>query len=80
MPHSKFIKTMLPVPSGLLKCTCGQTTTYGTERGEAMKLRMHLKVCKDPLAGWQDSWHSRKCRTMEENYRYESERYRKLHS
>ena len=46
---------------------------YETEREEKMKLRMHLKVCANPLEGWDDSWPSRKCRTLEESQRYQND-------
>ena len=72
MPHSKFIV----ISSGLMKCTCGQMIKYETEREEKMK----LKVCANPLEGWDDSWPSRKCRTLEEGQRYQNDRYKKLYS
>ena len=38
MPYSKIIIRMIPISSGLMKCTCGQMIKYETEREEKMKL------------------------------------------
>ena len=80
MPDSKFIVRVIPISSGLMKCTCGQMIKYETEREEKMKLRMHLKVCANPPEGWDDSWPSRKCRTLEASQKYQNDRHRQLYS
>ena len=43
MPHSKFIVRMIPISSGLMKCTCGQMIKYETEREQKMNFECILR-------------------------------------
>ena len=45
MPHSMFKVKPHSYNSGEVKCPCGQTIDFESERDWNMKIRMHNKVC-----------------------------------
>ena len=45
MPHSKFKHGPTFLARGVMKCPCGQTFKFKSNRDLKMKIRMHIKVC-----------------------------------
>ena len=48
MPHSNFKYKGYDVGSGTIRCSCGQTFNYASEREIRMKIRPHDKFCSSP--------------------------------
>ena len=64
---------------GMGKCSCGQTFKYVSARDLNMKLRMHHKLCSNPLVGCKKVGLPKKSMTLEVLHHYEVERKRKVH-
>ena len=48
MPHSSFKRRGYDVGSGTIRCCCGKTFSYASEREIKMKIRIHDKFCSIP--------------------------------
>ena len=51
MPHSNFKQRSYGNSTGVGKCSCGQTFDYSSPRDMDLKLRLHLRFCKNPPKG-----------------------------
>ena len=51
MTHSNFKERSHENNTGVGCCTCGQTFDYSSHRDMKLKLRLHLRYCKNPPKG-----------------------------
>ena len=45
MPHNRSMSKIWDSGKGIIRCSCGQTLNYSSEREEKMKIRIHEKFC-----------------------------------
>ena len=67
MPHGTFKERLHLFNSGIVKCPCGQTFNYASERDLYMKVRMHCKVCPNPPEASKPVRIPKKAMTRREN-------------
>ena len=84
MPHSNFKDKNYDVGSGTIRCSCGQTFGYASEREIKMKIRLHDKFCSSPTKDTSIIKVSKaipveKAMTLKEYYKNASEETRKLY-
>ena len=53
MPHKNFKMRSNLLGSGILKCPCGQTFDFASERDREVKLQMHRKFCSETVGSKQ---------------------------
>ena len=80
MPHNNFKMRSRPLNSEVVKCTCGQTFDFTSERDRNMKLQLHCQFCPKPP---ESSKQVRiqvimKGMTLREQQHYEVERLRRV--
>ena len=80
MPHSNFKERSQAFNTGVGKCSCDKTFEFASERGMAMKLRMHHRFCSNPPVAFDKIRVSKKACTMREQQLNEAERIRKVHN
>ena len=51
MPHSNLKGIFKSFKPGLMKCPCGQTFIYNSDRDQEMKMQSHKTVCPNPREG-----------------------------
>ena len=79
MPHSTFNERPHPFNSGTVKCPCGQTFNYASERDWYMKLCLHSKVCPKPPEGSKPVRMPKKAMTLREKQQHEAEMVQRVH-
>ena len=77
MPHSTFKGQVTQMESGKLKCPCGQTFTFASERDRKMKMRLHDKSC-DKGPSLKTMKRPRKAMTLKEYESMKAERRREF--
>ena len=80
MPHSNFKGGTTEFSLGVVKCSCGQTLDFASERDMEMKLQMHVKFCSNPPVGFDKIKVPKKVTTMRERQFNEYERMRSVHN
>ena len=80
MPHSNFKESSHVFNTGVGKCSCGKTFEYASERDMKIKLRMHCRICSNPLLAFNKIGIPKKATTLKEHNSYEAERIRKVHN
>ena len=55
MPHSKNKQIFFNGHKqyGTLSCSCGKVMEYWNTRERALKIKLHMKVCKNPPKGFE---------------------------
>ena len=67
MTHSNFKERNHEISTGVGKWTCGQTFDYSSKRDMNLKLRLHLRYCKNPPKGTHKIAVPRKATTFMEH-------------
>ena len=81
MTHSNFKERSHEISTGVEKCTCGQTFDYSSPRDRDMKLklRLHLRFCKNPPKGTHKIRVPKKATTFMEHQLNATIRRREVH-
>ena len=79
IPHSNLKMTFHSPDSRVGKCSCGPTFDFASERGQNMKLRMHLKFCSNPPESSRQIKKPYKGTTLGEQQLNKAERIRRVH-
>ena len=79
MPHSQFKRRAHPLSSGALKCPCGQTFDYASERDLNLKVWLHHKVCPNPPEGSENIRMPKKAMMLKEVQHDRAERMSRVH-
>ena len=79
MPHSNFKYIPNQLDLGILKCSCGQTFDFVSERDMNMKLRMHRKFCSKLAEGSRQISAPMKAMTLREQQLSETKKTRRVH-
>ena len=80
MPHSSHKQKLLQYDnSRIMKCPCGQTFNFESEREQYMKFRMHRKFCPNLPKGIKEVSSPNKAMTLRGNYLYKTEKSRRVH-
>ena len=80
MPCSNFKETSQEFNTGVVKCPCGQTFKYTSERDMKMKLQMHRRFCSNLSKGFDKIGILKKATTLREQQLNEAERMSKVHN
>ena len=80
MPHSNFKRKVTEFEAGVGRSSCGQTFECASEEESAMKHRMHLRFCSNPLVAFDKIGIPKKACTMREQQLNEAERIKKVHN
>ena len=79
MPHSNFEEKLRSFNSVIMRCHCGQTFSFSSERDMNMKLQMHHKFCLNSPERYKQMQRTKKFMTIREQQHYEAEMMSKLH-
>ena len=79
MTHSNFKERSHEISTGNGKCTCGQTFYHSSPRDKKLKLRLHLRFCKNPLKGTHKIRVPKKATTFMEHQLNATMRRREVH-
>ena len=79
MTHSNFKERNHEISTGVGKCSCGQTFDYSSHRDMKLKLRLHLKLCKNPPKGTHKIAVPKKATTFMEHQLSATMRRREVH-
>ena len=79
MTHSNFKERSHEISTGVGKCSCGQAFDYSSHRDMKLKLRLHLKLCKNPPKGTHKIAVPKKATTFMEHQLSATMRQREVH-
>ena len=78
MPHSNFKEGFHQNGLGMVKCPCGQTFDFASERDWKMKHWLHRKFCTNPPEARQIRV-PKKAMTLREHHNNEIEKIQRVH-
>ena len=79
MTHSNFKERSHEISTGVGKCTCGQMFDYSSPRDMKLKLRLHLRFCKNPPKGTHNIRVPKKATTFMEHQLNATMRRKEVH-